>query len=181
MPCLQEITFAEHAESEVIPASDSVEVGYAGEDSGGHCGSGGNHVDCEEDAEVATALWCEQPRVVQAKGGGQHSDQESVSLPCSSFHLLRAQFQIQSLGACSDNELTDLFIIIGNRWRNPGAGQSFSLLCVFYLHALALKVGRQGRQIQNCFYSIFGKSKFLQWSAVTVTAVTVTVGYSDSF
>ena len=155
MPCLQEITFAEHAESEVIPASDSVEVGYADEDSGGHCGSGGNHVDCEEDAEVATALWCEQPRVVQAKGGGQHSDQESVSLPCSSFHLLRAQFQIQSLGACSDNELTDLFIIIGNRWRNPGAGQSFSLLCVFYLHRTCIKSRTTGAANSKLFLLYF--------------------------
>ena len=88
MPCLQEITFAEHAESEVIPASDSVEVGYADEDSGGHCGSGGNHVDCEEDAEVATALWCEQPRVVQAKGR-QRGEQGRVCLTCSSFKLFQ--------------------------------------------------------------------------------------------
>ena len=88
---MQEITFAEHAESEVIPAGDSVEIGgHAGSDRGGHCGSGGNNnLDCEEGAEVATAaLGCEQPRVVQAKGR-QRGDQGRVCLTCSSFELFQ--------------------------------------------------------------------------------------------
>ena len=87
MPCLQEITSAEYAGPEFIPAIDPVEAGYAGEDRGGHFGSGGNHVDCEEDAEVATALWCEQPRAVQAQGW-QHGEQESICLKCSSFYFI---------------------------------------------------------------------------------------------
>ena len=38
----------------------------------------------------------------------------------------------------------------------------FSRCCAFSIYtALALKVGRQGRQIQNCSYSIFCKLKFL--------------------
>ena len=78
MPRLQEITFAEYAQSEIIPAGDSIETGHAGEVRGCHSrcdGSDGDNVDREEDAKVATAaLGHKQPRALQAKGW-QHSKQ----------------------------------------------------------------------------------------------------------
>ena len=100
MPRLQEVTFAEHAESEVIPAGDPVEAGHAGEDGGGHSGSGGgggDHFDCEEGAEVAAAaLRREQPGAVQAEGG-QHGHQGSVCLPCSPL-ISYATFSLKENG-----------------------------------------------------------------------------------
>ena len=85
MPRIQEITFAEYAQSEIIPAGDSIETGHAGEDDGGchsRCdGSDGDNVDREEDAKVATAaLGHKQPRAVQAKGR-QHSNQVRPNSP----------------------------------------------------------------------------------------------------
>ena len=75
MPRLQEITFAEYAQSEIILACHSIEAGHAGEDGGCHSGNDGDNVDREEDDEVATAaLGREQPRAVQAKGR-QHCNQ----------------------------------------------------------------------------------------------------------
>ena len=79
MPRLQEITFAEYAQSEIVPAGDSVKAGHAGADRSCHSGSDGDNVDREEDAKVATAaLGHKQPRAVQAKGR-QHSNQARPS------------------------------------------------------------------------------------------------------